>query len=97
MELKYFEYEKANIQDDDDDSDSFVKFQSFPVAGLVTFSSEFPDELGSRLGLKIWEKQGGNDTKRFDDKIVALFDKVKEKNCVTRTQHKKNLITLKLI
>ena len=58
-------------------------------AGTI-FLSENPSELCDRLCLIIQEKQAGNDTKRFDNQIDAIFDKLLEYKCITPTQHKKN-------
>ena len=49
--------------------------------------SENPNELYDKLCLIIQEKQGGNDTNRFDDEIVAKFDKLLEYKYITPTQH----------
>ena len=40
----------------------------------VNFLSENPNQLCERLCFIIEEKQAGNDAKRFDTEIVAIFD-----------------------
>ena len=37
-------------------------------------------------------KPGGNDTKTFDAKIVAMFDKLLKNYCVTPTKSEKTVI-----
>ena len=46
------------------------------------FLPENPDESCGRLRVRRQEKQGGNDINRFADEIVALIDKLLEKNAL---------------
>ena len=52
------------------------------------FLSENPDNLCSRVGLKIQEEQGGIGTKTIDDEIFARIDELLEHKPVTKAQHK---------
>lgn len=63
----------------------------------VIFLSENPNELCDRLHLIIQEKQGGNDTNRFDNEIVAIIDKLLEYKSITAKQHKQILINFNLL
>ena len=63
----------------------------------VIFLSENPNELCDRLHLIIQEKQGGNDTNRFDNEIVAIVDKLLEYKSITTKQHKQILINFNLL
>ena len=50
------------------------------------------------LPLKPEEKQSsGVDTKRFDNEIVEIFDKLSEHICHNPTQHKRVLIIFNLL
>ena len=55
---------------------------------VVTFLSANPHDLCDRLQLMIQEKQGGNDTNRFDDEIVAITVEFSEYKCNIPTQDK---------
>ena len=52
---------------------------------MKPFFSEIPDDLCDRKRLSFQERQGGNDTNRFDDEIVAIIDKLLEYKCTTLT------------
>ena len=47
-----------------------------PAAGITTFSSTNPVELGSRERLIIQEERSGDDTNRFDEETVAVNDEI---------------------
>ena len=55
------------------------------------FFSQDGKELYDRICLIIREKQGGNDTNRFDNEIVAMIDKLIEYNINTPSQDKNNI------
>ena len=62
-----------------------------------SFFSENPIELCNRLYLLIQEKQAGNDTKKFDNEIVAIFDNLLEYKSITPKQHKQISININLL
>ena len=57
-------------------------------SGLVTFLPENPDEICERLCMNMKEKQVQNDSKKFDDEIMAIIDKLSEYKLITPNQHK---------
>ena len=57
------------------------------------FLSSDPDELYDRLNLLLQEEQAGNNSNIFNDKIVAIVDKLLEYKCVSKKEHKQYLIT----
>ena len=61
------------------------------------FVEENQDKVCDRLRLINQEKQGGNDTIRFNDENVAISDKSIEWKNITTTQHKKLLISFVLV
>ena len=40
------------------------------------------------LNLLKQQEQSGNDTNRFDNEIIAVFDKLLQNKCITKTQQK---------
>ena len=48
------------------------------------FISSDPDELCDRLKLLQQEKQAGNNSDLINKEFVALVDKLKEHNCISR-------------
>ena len=78
---------------------NYYKKRALPASGLqeVIFLSENPNELCDRLRLIIQEKQGGNDTERFDKEIVAIVDKFLQYKSLTPKQHKQILNKFNLL
>ena len=91
--------EKHYSSDDDIISEDYITPDNQPSntygSGIVTFLSEKPNQLCNRFSL-INQKVSRNDTKRFDDEIVATFDKLLEYTCITPIQHKKLFKTILL-
>ena len=61
------------------------------------FLSSDPDELCNRLKLLLQEKHAGNNSDLFNQKIVAIVDKILEYKCISKKQHKQILIKCNLI
>ena len=59
--------------------------------------SENPDELCDRLNIIIQQKQGGDDSNRFDDEIVARIDELLGKKRIIKIQRKNISINFELI
>ena len=57
----------------------------------IILSSD-PNELCDRLKLLLQEKHGGKISNLFDEEIVAIVDKLLEYKCISKKQHKQNLI-----
>ena len=53
------------------------------------FLSENPNDLCDRLCLIIQEKQAGNDTTRFENDTIAIFDEFLQYKTITPTQPEK--------
>ena len=73
--------ESSDFHDEDEyDADDGVLVEDYLspvsryVSGLLTLLFGNPIEIFDRLGLIIQRKQGGNDSKDFDDEIVAKTD-----------------------
>ena len=66
------------------------------VSNTIFLSSD-PDELCDRLGLLLQEKHAGNSSDIINDEIVAIVDKLLEKKCITKEQHKQILIKCNLL
>ena len=62
----------------------------------IILSSD-PNELCDRLKLLLQEKHGGNISNLIDEKIVAIVDKLLEYKCISKKQHKQNLIKCNLL
>ena len=77
---------------------SIIKILESPAimaSGVKTiFFSENPNELCDRLKLLLQEKHGGNNSDMINDEIVAIVDKLLEYKCITKNQHKQNLIVI---
>ena len=61
------------------------------------FLSSDPNELCDRIKLLLQEKQAGNNSDIINDEIVVIIDKLLEYKCITRKQHKQNLIKCNLL
>ena len=59
--------------------------------------SSDPNELCDRLKLLLQEKHGGNNSNLIDEEIVAIVDKLLEYKCISKKQHKQNLIKCNLL
>ena len=59
--------------------------------------SENPNELSDWLRLTFQVKQAGNDTKRFDNEIIDIVDKLLEFKPITPKQHQQILIKFYLL
>ena len=55
------------------------------------------DELCDRLKILIQEKQVGNNSDKFIQKVVAILVKLLEYKCISKTQHKQLLIKCNLL
>ena len=62
----------------------------------IILSSD-PNELCDRLKLLLQEKHGGNISNLIDEEIVAIVDKLLEYKCLSKKQHKQNLIKCNLL
>ena len=62
----------------------------------IVLSSD-PNELCDRLKLLSQEKHGGNNSNLFDEEIVAIIDNLLEYKCISKQQHKQNLIKCNLL
>ena len=84
--------EKHSSSDDDIISEDYITPVNQPSnkygSRIVTFLSEKQNQLCKRFSL-INQKVSRNDTKRFDDEIVAIFDKLLEYTCINPIQNKK--------
>ena len=60
------------------------------------FLSSDPKELRNRMKLLLQEKHAGNKSKIINDEIVAIVDKLVEYKCISKKQHKQNLIKCNL-
>ena len=61
------------------------------------FLSSDPDELCNRLKLLLQEKHAGNNSDKFNQEIVAIFDKLLEYKCIAKKQHKQILLKCNLL
>ena len=61
------------------------------------FLSSDPNELCDRLKLLLQEKHAGNNSDIINEEIVVLIDKLLEYKCITKKQHKQNLIKCNLL
>ena len=76
---------------------SMVRLLDQPAIMASGFSktiilSSDPNELCDRLKLLLQEKNGGNNSDKINDEIVAIVDKLLEYKCISKKQHKKILI-----
>ena len=69
---------------------------AYGFSKTIILSSD-PNELCDRFKLLLQEKHGGNNSNLIDEEIVAIVDKLLEYNCITRKQHKQNLIKCNLL
>ena len=56
------------------------------------FLSSDPDELFNRIKLLLQEKQAGNNSYIINQEIVSIVDKFLEYKCLSKKQHKQNLL-----
>ena len=61
------------------------------------FLSSDPDEFCDRLKLLLQEKQAGNNSDIIYQEIAAIVDKLLEHKCISKKQHKQNLIKCNLL
>ena len=61
------------------------------------FLSSDPDELCDRLKLLLQEKYAGNNSNIINEEIVTIIDKLLECKCISKKQHKQNLIKCNLL
>ena len=61
------------------------------------FSSSDPDELCDRLKLLLQEKHAGNNSDTINEEIIAIVCKLLEYKCISKKQHKQNLINCNLL
>ena len=61
------------------------------VSKTIFLSSDH-NELCDRLNLLLQEKHAGNNSKKINDEIVAIVDKLLEYKCLSKKQHKQTLI-----
>ena len=66
------------------------------ISKTIILSSD-PNELCDRLKLLLREKNAGNNSDIINDEIVAIVDKLLEYKCISKKQHKQNLIKCNLI
>ena len=66
------------------------------VSRKISLSSD-PDELCNRLKLLLQEKHAGNNSDINNDEIIAIVDKLLEYKCISKKQHKQNLIKRNLL
>ena len=81
---------------------SIIKLLEQPAIMASGFSktkilSSDPSELCDRLKLLLQEKHGGNDSNLIDEEIVAIVNKLLEYKCISKKQHKQNLIKCNLL
>ena len=82
--------------------DSVVKILNSPaimasgVSNIIILSSD-PNELCDRLRLLLQEKHGGNNSDLINDEIIAIVDKLLEYKCISKKEHKQNLIKCYLL
>ena len=69
---------------------------AFGFSKTIILSSD-PNELCNRLKLLLQEKQAGNNSDIINDEIVAIVDKLLEYKCISKKQHKQNLIKCNLL
>ena len=61
------------------------------------FLSSDPNELCNRLKILLQEKQAGNNSDIINQEIIVIIDKLLEYKCISKKQHKQNLIKCNLI
>ena len=61
------------------------------------FLSSDPDELCNRLKLLLQEMQAGNNSDIINQEIVAIVDKLLEYKCISKKEHKQNLLKCNLL
>ena len=66
------------------------------ISNIIILSSD-PDELYFKLELLLQEKQAGNISDINNEEIVAIIDNLLEHRCITKKQHKLNLIKCNLL
>ena len=57
------------------------------VGSGFVFLPPDPDEFVDQLNLLVFEKVGGDDYPQFNEKIIAIADKLLEYECITPSQH----------
>ena len=81
---------------------SRVKLLDQPAIMASGFSktiilSSDPNELCDRLRLLLQEKHAGNNSDSINDEIITMVDKFLEYKCISKKQHKQNLIKCNLL
>ena len=66
------------------------------ISKTVFLSTDF-NELCNRLKLLQQEKHAGNNSDMINDEIVALVDKLLDYKCISKKEHKQNLIKCNLL
>ena len=85
-EEKGFRYEF--LSEEKDDKDYKHAKQNTSASVLRNSLYETPHERCDRLKLSKQQEQSGNDTSRFNNEIIAVFDKQLQYKCTTKTQQK---------
>ena len=93
MMIIYTEKEKATEESQppierDNDYNDYGENPSTSASGLVTIFPENPEKLCNT---------GATDSKKIDDEVVAIIDKLSEFKCITATQQENILIKFTLI
>ena len=66
------------------------------VSKTIILSSD-PDELCNRKKLLLQEKHAGNNSDKNNGEIVDIVDKILEYKCISKKQHKQNLIKCNIL
>ena len=69
---------------------------AYGISKTIFLSSD-PDELCNRLKLLLQEKHAGNNSDIINQEIVAIVDKLLEYKCISKKQHKQNLLKCNLL
>ena len=73
-----------------------LKVSGSGVSKTIFLSSD-PDELCNRIKVLLQEKQAGNNSDIVSQEIVAIVDNLLEYRCISKRQHKQNLIKCNLL
>ena len=77
----------AGYYDVNNDNFFMIKEIEQSCSGLLISLSKHADDQCDIIWLKLPEKESGNDTKNFDDQLIAIVVKLPEHNCITPTTH----------
>ena len=98
-EMNFNIREKGNKSDRDKSIIRLLRSPKIIASGVskTIFLSSDPDELCNRLRLMLHERYAGNTSDIINDEIVAIVDKLLEYKCISKKQHKQNLIKCNLL